>query len=812
MIRYLRRAATHTDDHPLQISHLQTVRLEKSHRDRLRRPDEKVTWKIASPDIQWSDYNFSGYPNLAFVVYDDQNSAECNDDFVDSCQLPCGDVPLYESKGEGKASLDSYQKTIDYSRALLKKSIDLNPSRNVDKLAINEQSSTLLSLNLKPSVNVNAKNPEVAAEIISVPEEQSKFVCNVCRNIFNDYDTLMEHNDSVHPMVLCSYVELIDIDDCPPELRYSYKDSDGMLTCYESLPANSYKASPLFCTKCSSSLQSVEELHLHILECGTDKSHLTLPKAYRLRKYGKRTKGIKRKFSDDEDEVLSLKSCDKEFMKMRSGLKYNSAYRSLRSKVDIPVPESPEKVDSEKQEYRCEGCYMKFDYTAALERHQRACTTARRLNGIKSNARGLYSRHNVVQKKRQCQHCLRSFDYLASLRKHMEEGCIQLDLSAFHKKIKRREKWLMRKKIFKQNVSLDNLSSTENFVPENDSAVDDSPEVSSSANTEDASGVTQRQYSCEMCFCQFSYIANYRKHISEMCPMLNPETKEMVKVEIQKKEVPEQSVRGQIEESMSDLFRNQSKQNKLLKCEKKDDDGMKNLQTFSCKICYKTYFSYVNLLKHSLSHKLEKCNDVDSADKTSNPEVANESAPQPKKRKMKLAETGEHVVLPGYTVEECTCTKCGKIFASPLNMGRHDRIAHGIVRQVLNKRRMLVARMTAEEKALSRTLRVVLSKKSSGNEGMKFEIQNKVPKEGKTEHSYAKEPKIKKQRKSNNKEISDVGQTLSGQAEPKKRGWPKGRKRKGWVSKKEHQANVSDMSDEVKERPRIDLSNSERGL
>ncbi|CAM1311009.1 Uncharacterised protein r2_g2140 [Pycnogonum litorale] len=47
--KYLRRCATHTDDHPLQISHVPTVRLEKSDRDRLRSTYRKVTGEIASP-------------------------------------------------------------------------------------------------------------------------------------------------------------------------------------------------------------------------------------------------------------------------------------------------------------------------------------------------------------------------------------------------------------------------------------------------------------------------------------------------------------------------------------------------------------------------------------------------------------------------------------------------------------------------------------------------------------------------------------------------------------------------------------------
>ncbi|CAM1331111.1 MARCH5 (predicted) [Pycnogonum litorale] len=42
-------ATTHTDGPSLQISLLPTVRLENSDRDRLRRPDRKVTGKVASP-------------------------------------------------------------------------------------------------------------------------------------------------------------------------------------------------------------------------------------------------------------------------------------------------------------------------------------------------------------------------------------------------------------------------------------------------------------------------------------------------------------------------------------------------------------------------------------------------------------------------------------------------------------------------------------------------------------------------------------------------------------------------------------------
>lgn len=258
---------------------------------------------------------------------------------------------------------------------------------------------------------------------------------------------------------------------------------------------------------------------------------------------------------------------------------------------------------------------------------------------------------------------------------------------------------------------------------------------------------------CNSCNKSFSCSADYDKHSQDECPATNA-----TKTSDDKEALPS---RDQVEESLVDLMSTQAEQKKLLSGVKKSSAKSK-LQTFPCDICHTIYFSYVKLLSHRLSHKLEK------------------SETERMKLELERTETGDSGTpgstpsSPGqptikYLEKDCTCPVCNRLFASPLNMGRHKRMAHGIIRAALNQRRVILSQQTKEEKASGQRFRVCVSKvEKDGKEETQFVVQPKDP----VADAAAKVPK-KRGRKPKVLKAED-----GANQPPRKRGWPKGKKRK----------------------------------
>lgn len=142
-----------------------------------------------------------------------------------------------------------------------------------------------------------------------------------------------------------------------------------------------------------------------------------------------------------------------------------------------------------------------------------------------------------------------------------------------------------------------------------------------------------QEHTCPYCLHSFAYLSNYRKHLREVCLLKKKKAKQNgeggesssnnkasgsddSRSLVDRADGPStitMSFKGRIENSVINLLRNQSKQVELIGAQAaavKDQPGganhsSPNFMTFSCPVCHKIFLSYVKMLQHRLSHKLQ---------------------------------------------------------------------------------------------------------------------------------------------------------------------------------------------------------------
>lgn len=142
-----------------------------------------------------------------------------------------------------------------------------------------------------------------------------------------------------------------------------------------------------------------------------------------------------------------------------------------------------------------------------------------------------------------------------------------------------------------------------------------------------------QEHTCPYCLHSFAYLSNYRKHLREVCLLKKKKAKQNgegcesssnnkasgsddSRSLVDRADGPStitMSFKGRIENSVINLLRNQSKQVELIGAQAaavKDKPGganhsSPNFMTFSCPVCHKIFLSYVKMLQHRLSHKLQ---------------------------------------------------------------------------------------------------------------------------------------------------------------------------------------------------------------
>ncbi|GBM55688.1 hypothetical protein AVEN_139387-1 [Araneus ventricosus] len=116
--------------------------------------------------------------------------------------------------------------------------------------------------------------------------------------------------------------------------------------------------------------------------------------------------------------------------------------------------------------------------------------------------------------------------------------------------------------------------------------------------------VTHRN--CPYCYLDFAYLSNFRRHL-KLCPSRTGNAASEAPATSTSSQFQHLPKKNEVEESMLNLLRHQSRQNELIKeTQKAEDSKAKNsFQKFSCPICHKIYLSYFSFIQHVVkAHKM----------------------------------------------------------------------------------------------------------------------------------------------------------------------------------------------------------------
>lgn len=148
-----------------------------------------------------------------------------------------------------------------------------------------------------------------------------------------------------------------------------------------------------------------------------------------------------------------------------------------------------------------------------------------------------------------------------------------------------------------------------------DSSTPSLPEISDANEGHDAVASIKKEFKetenskkhiCPFCILEFAYLTNFRRHL-KICKSkydnLTVETPASTSSTSQIQHLPK---KDEVEESMLNLLRHQSRQNQMIKETQpvKACDQEKNFQKFSCESCHKIYFSLFKLMQHRMKEHL----------------------------------------------------------------------------------------------------------------------------------------------------------------------------------------------------------------
>ncbi|CAL1277027.1 unnamed protein product [Larinioides sclopetarius] len=120
----------------------------------------------------------------------------------------------------------------------------------------------------------------------------------------------------------------------------------------------------------------------------------------------------------------------------------------------------------------------------------------------------------------------------------------------------------------------------------------------------DSEIVTHRN--CPYCYLDFAYLSNFRRHL-KICPSRPEDAASEAPIASTSSQFQHLPKKNEVEESMLNLLRHQSRQNELIKdTQKNEDSKTKNsFQKFSCPVCHKIYLSYFSFMQHTVkAHKM----------------------------------------------------------------------------------------------------------------------------------------------------------------------------------------------------------------
>ncbi|XP_064459699.1 uncharacterized protein LOC135369990 [Ornithodoros turicata] len=283
-----------------------------------------------------------------------------------------------------------------------------------------------------------------------------------------------------------------------------------------------------------------------------------------------------------------------------------------------------------------------------------------------------------TRKHHTCSTCKRKFAYLASLKKHLQDICPNKKVAGTQATRRRGRGKVAREpaeetenlqegeleepslgcdrlgdlgvfpdedsKVAAEEELVDALDNNAESLNQTKEAEDEGPSLSEvKVENGERGRKTSKDHCCPYCLHSFAYLSNFRKHIREVCLVMKKamESKD-TKMKLAKlrsistcatAELPCKgkdgtsstavNLKGNIENSVINLLRNQSKQMEFISPpsapkEQRTAPSSPNFMTFSCPVCHRIFLSYVKMLQHRLSHKL-KTDDTVKEESSSSP-------------------------------------------------------------------------------------------------------------------------------------------------------------------------------------------------
>ena len=131
-------------------------------------------------------------------------------------------------------------------------------------------------------------------------------------------------------------------------------------------------------------------------------------------------------------------------------------------------------------------------------------------------------------------------------------------------------------------------------------------------------GSPAQHHSCPYCQRGFTYLANFRKHIKAICPIRQQME--------EKKKIQQKLGEGTSMASTSTSGETSSAINSNNSFNLSSDGTKSKFKTYTCNICHKIYFSYLEKMKHQLSHKLTNSVEDSSTVKSTSENISSDSA------------------------------------------------------------------------------------------------------------------------------------------------------------------------------------------
>ncbi|CAH1773221.1 unnamed protein product [Owenia fusiformis] len=275
----------------------------------------------------------------------------------------------------------------------------------------------------------------------------SKFVCLVCRKDFYDVTCIKTHNWLVHPRLHCTFMELEknqwDVPFYQPNAPKHGGDIDIAKESTESEISFKSPKQAFVCTKCEHMSESMDQFHVHILQCAGDSTTIAAPIPQEYEAVGK-TKGkrhgsakkIKRQeykrgkyklnrldADDEEDEPLL------ETVTPPKATKPSSTQNKQMSDENKENKGSAQSLDK-KQEWVAADmpiCWVCGKIFAGKKQFRRHKTQAKRC--FETRKKSKIQNHNPVRTKKggailyQCGFCQREFAYEGYFLNHIKVFC-----------------------------------------------------------------------------------------------------------------------------------------------------------------------------------------------------------------------------------------------------------------------------------------------------------------------------------------------------------------------------------------------------